>query len=132
MNEIINKFLLAGHEFMPKTHLRQPRFTYSTCERFTKNNERTPKFKEIGDSRYIYQKKLDKACFQHDMDYGDFKDVSRREASDEVLCDKPFRIAKNPKYDEYQHGFASLITNLLSLIVLMVPLKVKFCQNSVL
>ena len=31
MNEIINKFLLAGDKFMPEMHLRQPRFTYSAC-----------------------------------------------------------------------------------------------------
>ena len=37
MNEIVNKFLLAGDKFMPEMHLRQPRFTYSTCGPFTKN-----------------------------------------------------------------------------------------------
>ena len=36
MNEIINKFLLAGNKFMPEMHLKQPRFTYSTCGPFTK------------------------------------------------------------------------------------------------
>ena len=36
------------------------------------------KIKETGDSRYIYQNELDKACFQHDMAYGDFKDLNRR------------------------------------------------------
>ena len=40
MNEIINKFLLAGHKFMPDMHLRQPRFTYSACGPFTKYKER--------------------------------------------------------------------------------------------
>ena len=74
MNEIVNKFLLAGDKFMPEIHLRQPEFTYSACGPFTKNKERIQKFKEIEDSQYIYQKELDKACFQHDMTYGDFKD----------------------------------------------------------
>ena len=41
-------------------------------------------FKERGDSNYTYQKKLDKACFQHDMAYGDFKDLPRRTATDKV------------------------------------------------
>ena len=41
----------------------------------------------------------DKACLQHSMAYGDFQD--RRTASDELLRDKAFNIAKNPKYDEY-------------------------------
>ena len=37
MNEIINKFLLAGDKVMPEMHLKQPGFTYSTCGLFTKN-----------------------------------------------------------------------------------------------
>ena len=78
-------------------NLKQPRFMYSACGPFTKNKERITKFKETGDSRHIYQNKLDKACFQHDMDYGDFKDLNRRTTSDEVLRDKAFDIAKNPK-----------------------------------
>ena len=59
-------------------HLKQPGFTYSACEPFTKNKERTDKFKE--------------ACFQHDMNYGDFKDFARRTAFNR---DKEFNIAKN-------------------------------------
>ena len=42
-------------------------FTYSACGPFTKNKERTQKFKETGNSRYIYRSELDKDCFQHDM-----------------------------------------------------------------
>ena len=72
MSEIVNKFVLAGDKFMPKMHLRQPGFTYVTCVLFTKNKERIQKYKETGDSRYICQNELDKACFQHDMAYGDF------------------------------------------------------------
>ena len=67
MNEIVNKFLLADDKLLRETHLRQPGFTYSACILITKNKERIQKFKETGDSRYIYQNKLDKACFQHDM-----------------------------------------------------------------
>ena len=77
MNEIANKFLLAGDKFMPEMHLRQPGFTYSACGPFTKNKERIQKFKETGDTNYIYKNELDKACFQHDMAYGDFKDLNR-------------------------------------------------------
>ena len=54
MNEIVNKFLLAGDKFMAKIHLRQSRFTYSACRAFTKNKERTQKFKETGDLRHIF------------------------------------------------------------------------------
>ena len=57
-------------------YLRQAGLTYSACGPFTKNKEKTEKFKETGDSRYIYQNELDKACFQHDMAYGDFKGLN--------------------------------------------------------
>ena len=43
------------------------------------------------------------------MAYGDFKDLARRTASDTVLGDKAFNIAKNPKYDGYQRGLASIV-----------------------
>ena len=46
MNEIVNKFLLAGDKFMPEMHLKQPGFTYSACGPFSKNKERIQKFKE--------------------------------------------------------------------------------------
>ena len=84
MNEIVNKFLLAGDEFMPKMHLGQPGFTYSAYGRLTKNRERIQKFKETGDSRYIYQNELGKACFQYDMAYGDFKNLTRRTTSNKI------------------------------------------------
>ena len=109
MNKTVNKFLLAGDKFIPEMHLKQPRFTYSACGPFTKNKERIQKFKETGDTKYIYKNELDKACFQHDMAYGDFKNLARRTASDKVLRDKAFNIAKNPKYDGYQRGLASMV-----------------------
>ena len=65
MNAIVNKLLLAGEEFMPG-------LIYSACGTFTRNKERIEtfkEFKETGDSRYIYQNELDKACFQHDLTY---------------------------------------------------------------
>ena len=94
---------------MPEMHLKQPGFTYSACGPFTKNKERIQKFKQTGDTSYVYKKELDKACFQHYMAYGDFKDLSGRTASDKVLRDKAFNIAKNPKYDGYQRGLASMV-----------------------
>ena len=109
MNEIFNKFLLGGDKFMPKMHLKQPGFTYSACRPFTKSKERIQKRKETGDTKYIYRNEFDKPCFQHDMAYGDFKDLARRTASDKVLRDKAFDIAKNPKYDGYQRGLASIV-----------------------
>ena len=82
---------------MPEMHLRQPEFTYGACGPFTKKKRRLQKLKETGDSRYIYQNELDKACFQHDMPSGDFKDLTRRTTTDKILRDKAFNIAKNPK-----------------------------------
>ena len=76
MNDIINKFLLAGDKFMPEIHLRQPVFIYRACRPFTKNKKRIQKFKQTEVSRYIYRNELDKACFQHGMAYGDFKDLT--------------------------------------------------------
>ena len=43
MNNIINKFLLAGDRFMPEMHLRQPQLVYSACEPFTRYKERIKK-----------------------------------------------------------------------------------------
>ena len=101
MNEIVNKFLLVGDIFMPEMDLKQPRFTYSAFESFTKNKEKIQKCKETGDTSYIYRNELDKACCQHDMAYGDFKDLERRTASDTILRYKVFNNAKNRKYDWY-------------------------------
>ena len=109
MNEIVNKFLLTGDKFMPEMHLRQPGFTYSACAPFTKNKERIEKFMKTGITDFIYRNGLDKACFQHDMTYGNFKDLTRRTASDKVLRDKAFKIAKNPKYYGCQRGLASMV-----------------------
>ena len=104
----MNKFLLAGDNFMPKMHLKQLLFTYSACEPFTKNKERIQEFKEVGDTKCIYRNELDKAYFQLDMAYGDFKDLAKRTAADKVLRDKAFNIVKDPKYDGYQRGLASM------------------------
>ena len=109
MNEIVNRLLLAGDKFMSEMHLKKPGFTHSAYGPFTKNKERFQKFKEKGDTSYIYKNELHKACFQHDMAYGDFKDLKRRTASDKFLRDKAFTIAKNPKYDGYQRGLASMV-----------------------
>ena len=109
MNETINKFLLVGDKFMPQMHLKQSGFTYSACGLFTKNKERIQKFNETGNTDYIYKNELDKACFQHDMAYGDFKDLAKRTFADKVLRDKAFKIASNQKYDGYQRGLASMV-----------------------
>ena len=94
-------------------------------------NERITQFKETGDSRYIYQNELDKACFQHDEAYGDFKDLARRTLADKVLRDKAFNITKEPKYDGYQHGLASMVYKFLikKLLVAVLRKKIFLIKN---
>ena len=76
-------------------YLKQPGFTYSACVPFTKNKERIEKFMQTGNTNFIYRNELDKACFQHDMAYGNSKDLIKRTQSDKVLKDKAFKIANN-------------------------------------
>ena len=113
MNDIINKFLLAGDKFMPEIHLRQPGFTYSACGPFTKNKEKIQKFKQTGDSRYIYRNELDKACLQHDMAHGDFKDLKKRTAADKVLRDKHLILLKIPNMVDIKEGWPLWFINFL-------------------
>ena len=54
MNQIVNKFLLAGDKFLPEIHLRQPGFTYSACGPFTRNKKRIQQLIQKGDTNYIY------------------------------------------------------------------------------
>ena len=92
---------MAGDKFMPELHLKQPGFTYNACGPLTKNKERIQKFMQTGSTDYIYKNGLDKACFRHDMAYGNYKDLTKRTKSDKVLRDKAFEIASNPEYDGY-------------------------------
>ena len=109
MGHVINKFLLAGDKFMPEMHLRQPQFTLSACGSLTKHKQRIQKFKETADTNYIYKNELDKACFAHDAAYSDSKDLTKRTVADKILKNKAFGIAKDPKYDGYQRGLASMV-----------------------
>ena len=77
---------------MPVMHLRQTQFVYSACEPFTRHKARIKKFKQTSDTRYIYKNELDKACFQHDSDYADHKDLINRTKSDKVFRDKAYDI----------------------------------------
>ena len=92
MNQIVNKFLLAGDKFMPEMHLRQPGFTYGACGTFTKNKQRIQKIMQTGDTNYIYKNELHKACFQHDISYGKYKDLEKRTQSDKVLKTKLLKL----------------------------------------
>ena len=73
-----------------------------------KKKEWIQKFKETEDTNYIYKNELDKARFQNDIAYRDFKDLVKR-TTDKVLRDKAFNIAENLKHDGYQRGLASMV-----------------------
>ena len=94
---------------MPEIHLMQLQFTYSACGPFTKHEQRIQKFKEIGDTNYIYKNELDKACFTHDAACSDNKDLTKRTVADNILKNRAFNIAKDKKYDGYQRGLASMV-----------------------
>ena len=132
MNDIINKFLLAGDKFMVEMHLKQPGLTYSACGSFTKNKKRIQKFKETRDSRYIYKNELDKACFQHDMAYGDFKDLAKGTAADKVLTEiKPLISLKiqnmmDIKEDQLLWLINVLIKRQLAVVVIQRENKMKY------
>ena len=96
---------------MPEIHLRQPQFTYSACGPFTRHEERIQKFKETGDTNYVFKNELDKACFVHDAAYSDSKDLTKRTIADKIKKKRAFNIAKDPKYDGYQRGLASMVYN---------------------
>ena len=92
-------------------HLKQPGFTYSTCGPFDKNKERIQKFKETRDTSYIKKMNLIKLVFSMIWLMKILK-IQKKYIyiySDKVLRDKVFNIAKNPKYDEYQRGIASMV-----------------------
>ena len=90
-------------------HLNKPGFTYSVCIPFTKNEERIQKFTEIGNTDFIYRNDLVDTCFQHDVAYGKYKDLTKRTQSDKVFGEKAFEIASNSKDDGYERGFASIL-----------------------
>ena len=109
MNEIVNKFLLAGNKFVPELHWKQPGFNCSACGPFARDKERIEKLMQKGNTEFIYRNELDKACFQHDMAYGKAKDLPKRTQPDRVLRDKAFKIESDPKYNGYQRGLASIV-----------------------
>ena len=97
---------------MLELYLKQPGFTYSACGQLTRNKEKIEKFLQTVNIDFIYRKEIDKACFQHDMAYGKWKDLTETIQSDRVLRDKAFKIASDPKYDGYRRGLSSMVYKL--------------------
>ena len=114
MSKIVKKLLLTGDKFFAQNAFKTAQgLNVVFVAHSLKMKNRIRKIKERGDSRYIYQNELDKACFQHDIAYGDFKDLNRRTIADKVLRDKAFNIDKNHKYDGYQRELASMVYKFL-------------------
>ena len=124
MNEIVNKFSFVGDKFMPEM-LYGTRIQQQFLWTITKNKEK--KIRETGYSRYIYQKELDKACFQHDILYEDFKGLRRRIAAGKVLHLKTYNIAKNLKHDNINVELFQFFINYLIKKLQMALLKVELC-----
>ena len=109
MNQIINKFLLAGDKFVPEMHLKQPGFNYSACVPFTKHRERIQNSIPTGNLKDLYKNELDKACCAHDEAYADSKDLIKRTKSDKVLKYKAFEISNNPRHNGYERSLAAMV-----------------------
>ena len=113
---MVHKFLLGGDKLMPEMHLEKPGFTYSACDPFTKNKEKIQIFMQTENTVFIYKNDFDKACFQHDMAYGKYKDFPERTQSDRVLRDKAFIIVKTRGLVQWFTSF--LIKNLKTVVSL--------------
>ena len=108
MNKIKKQLQLAGKKIMPKMHLTQTGFTYNVLTKQPKNEEKNPKETRV--PKYIYQNKLNKACFHHDMASGGFiKNLPRKTIANIVLRVKAIKITKNSKYDGYHRGLTSTV-----------------------
>ena len=91
---------------MPELHSKQPGFIYSA---FTKHRERIKKNRETGNLKHLYRNELDKAYFAHDAAYYDSKDLPKRTISEKIPKERPFQIARNCNYDEYQRALAIMV-----------------------
>ena len=109
INKIINKSLLNGDKYMPKSHLKQPEFTYSACEPFTKHRERIQTFTETSSLKYLYRNELGKTCFDHDAAYSGSKDLTQRTISDKILKNRIYEIARNCRNNGNQRALASTV-----------------------
>ena len=122
-------FLLAGNKFMSELYLRLLKLTYSVCRPFKKTKENNKKINKTGDSRKIYQNKLDKTCFQHGMTYGDFKDLLRGTTFDKALCQKVSIMLKTPEVMDINLELLQWFLNLLIKKFEVVVLKMTICQT---
>ena len=89
---------------MPELHLKHPDLTNSACGPFIKNKERIQKFRQTGNTNHIFKNDLEKACFQHDLPHGKYKNLTEITQSHNVLREKSFEIVSNSKHDDFLRG----------------------------
>ena len=78
------------------------------CKKYTKNMD--PQVSSTSNGKLMILSKCAICnCFQHDMAYGNSKDLAKRTIADKVLRDKAFKIASDQKYDGCQRGLASMV-----------------------
>ena len=106
MNKIIKEFLLAEDKIMLDLHLKQPGFTYSACEPFTKHRQRIQKYRKTSNLKHLDRIELDKTCFAQDAAYSDSKDLAKRTISNKILKERAHEITRNYNYDGYQRALA--------------------------
>ena len=94
---------------MPEMHLRQPEFTYSASRPCTKSKERIQKLKETEIHDIFIKVNQRKLAFSMTWFKTFLRIYLKRAASDKILRDKAFNIAKNPKYDGHQRRLASMV-----------------------
>ena len=101
MNKTINSFLLTVNKCTPEFHLKQPGFTYTACELFTKHRERIQKFRETGNLNIYIELnsiKLVLLMMQHIL--------AKRTVLDKILKDRAYGIAG---IDGYQRALLSMV-----------------------
>ena len=90
---------------------------------------------QSGNTDFIYRNEFDKACFRHDVVYVKSRDLAKRTQSDKVLSYKVFKIASDPKYDNYQRGFILMVYNFfyksLVEVVPMLCLEIHLLLNQI-
>ena len=102
---------MTGDKFMLELHLKQPKFTYSVCETFTKHYEKIQKFRETGNLKHLHRNELSKTCFIHNA--ANSKDLTKRIIFKKILKDRAYEIARNCEYGGYQRALARIFYTFL-------------------
>ena len=75
---------------MSELYLRQPGFTYSAYEPFTKHHQTVQQLRETGNLKHIYKNGLYNTCFANDDAYSGSKYLAKRTLSDRILKYRPY------------------------------------------